>query len=338
MKVSEFGEFGLIELLAEIATESRSKPLLVDIGDDAAAWHSEAGVQLATSDALIQDVHFTLSTTTWRELGWKSLAVNLSDIAAMGGVPQYALVSLGLPGDTEVEHMTQLYEGMAELARLFDVAIVGGDVVAAPLVVLNLAVFGSAQDNILTRTAASLGDRIAVTGYLGTSGGGMAMLRRGLQFDEETTACLRRAHLKPYPRVLEGQLLARHGVRAAIDLSDGLTSDLAKLCKASKVGARLFLDQIPIHPSVRNSYRDDYLSLALTGGEDYELLFTGSNEVMDKVVGLLPCPLSVIGDIVSEEPGKVMLLDEQRKETKLETGGWDHFTARAKNELSEPGQ
>ena len=164
------------------------------------------------------------------------------------------------------------------------------------------------------------------------------MLRRGLQFDEETTACLRQAHLKPYPRVLEGQLLARHGVRAAIDLSDGLTSDLAKLCKASKVGARLFLDQIPIHPSVRNSYRDDYLSLALTGGEDYELLFTGSNEVMAKVGGLLPCPLSMIGDIVSEEPGKVVLLDEQGKETKLETGGWDHFAARVKNELSEPGQ
>jgi len=337
MKVSELGEFGLIELLAEIATKSRSKPLLVDIGDDAAAWRSEAGVQLATSDALIQDVHFTLSTTTWQELGWKALAVNLSDIAAMGGAPQYALVSLGLPGDTEVEHMAQLYKGMAELARLFDVAIIGGDVVAAPLVVLNLAVVGSAQGNILTRSAASPGQRIAVTGYLGASGGGMAMLKRGLQFDDETTASLRQAHLKPYPRVVEGQLLARHGVRAAIDLSDGLASDLAKLCKASKVGARLFLDQIPIHPSVRNSFRDDYLNLALAGGEDYELLFTGSTEVMDKVKESLPCPLSVIGDIVSDEPGKVTLLDEQGKEIKLEEEGWEHFAPKRNNELSQPG-
>jgi thiamine-monophosphate kinase len=337
MKVSDLGEFGLIELLAKIATKSRAKPLLVDIGDDAAAWHSEAGVQLATTDALIQDVHFTLSTTTWRELGWKALAVNLSDIAAMGGVPQYALVSLGLPGDTEVEHMAQLYEGMAELARLFDVGIVGGDVVAAPLVVLNLTVIGSAQGNILTRTAASPGDRIAVTGYLGASGGGMAMLKRGFQFDEETTADLRQAHLKPYPRVREGQLLACHGVRAAIDLSDGLASDLAKLCKASKVGARLFIDQIPIHPSVRNSFRDDYLDLALAGGEDYELLFTGSTEVMDKVRKLLPCPISVIGDIVSDAPGKVRLLDEQGKEIKLEEKGWDHFAPKSQNELSRPG-
>ena len=336
MKVSDLGEFGLIELLAEIATKSRAKPLLVDIGDDAAAWHSEYGVQLATSDALIQDVHFTLGTTTWRELGWKALAVNLSDIAAMGGIPQYALVSLGLPGDTEVEHMAQLYEGMADLARLFDVGIVGGDVVAAPLIILNLTVVGSAQGNILTRTAASLGDQIAVTGYLGASGGGMAMLQRGIQFDEETTTHLRQAHLKPYPRVREGQLLACHGVRAAIDLSDGLASDLAKLCKASKVGARLFIDQIPIHPSVRNSFRDDYLYLALAGGEDYELLFTGSSKVIDKVRELLPCPMSVIGDIVSDELGKVMLFDDQGKEIKLEKEGWDHFAPKNKNELSLP--
>ena len=165
----------------------------------------------------------------------------------------------------------------------------------------------------------------------------MAMLKRALQFDEETTAHLRQAHLKPCPRVREGQLLARHGVRAAIDLSDGLASDLAKLCKASKVGARLFLDQIPIHPSVRNSFRDDYLNLALAGGEDYELLFTGSTEVMDKVKESLPCPLSVIGDIVSDEPGKVTLLDEQGKEIKLEEEGWEHFAPRSNNELSQPG-
>jgi thiamine-monophosphate kinase len=337
MKVSEIGEFGLIELLAEIATTSRPKPLLMDIGDDAAAWRSEAGVQLATSDALIQDVHFTLSTTTWQELGWKALAVNLSDIAAMGGVPQYALVSLGLPGETDVAHIAQLYHGMAELARLFDVAIVGGDVVAAPIIVLNLAVFGSAQGDILTRTTASHGDHIAVTGYLGTSAAGMAMLKGGLQFDGEVTAYLRRAHLKPYPLVVEGQHLARHGVRAAIDLSDGLASDLGKLCRASKVAARLFVDQIPIHSSVRDSFRDDCLNLALAGGEDYELLFTGHTEVVDKVRRSLSCPISVIGEIVSGEPGKVMLLDAQGKETKLEKEGWDHFGPGSKNEPSQPG-
>lgn len=337
MKVSELGEFGLIELFAEIATRSRGQALLVDIGDDAAAWRTEACVQLATSDALIQDVHFTLSTTTWRELGWKALAVNLSDIAAMGGRPKYALVSLGLPIDTEVEDVAQLYEGMAELARLFDVAIAGGDVVAAPVVVLSLALIGTAEGHVLTRSAASPGEQIAVTGYLGASGAGLAMFKRGLQFDEETTTYLRQAHLKPYPRLIEGQVLARHGVRAAIDLSDGLVSDLAKLCKASRVGARLRVEEIPIHPLVSTALKHDCLDLALSGGEDYELLFTGSIEVMDELRGLMPCPLSLIGEIVSDEPGKVTLLDEQGREVKLKREGWEHFAPRSKNESSKPG-
>lgn len=323
MKVSELGEFGLIELLAKIVGGTGSD-VLVGIGDDAACWRTDASIQLATSDALIQDVHFTLRTTTWRELGWKALAVNLSDIAAMGGLPKYALVSLGLPGDTEVKSVVELYEGMAELTHLFDVAIVGGDVVASPIVILSLAVVGTTQ-NILTRSAAVPGDHIAVTGYLGASAAGLVMLQRGLRFDKEIAASLREAHLKPYPRVVEGQTLARHGVRAAIDLSDGLVGDLAKLCKASGVGARLFIDRIPIHPSVHTAFRDDRLNLALSGGEDYELLFTSSVEVIDKVKRLMPCPVTVIGEIVDEEPGRVRLFDEQGNEAKLEKGGWEHF-------------
>jgi thiamine-monophosphate kinase len=336
MKASELGEFGLIELLAEIVAKSRGEALLVDIGDDAAAWRTEAAIQLATTDALIQDVHFTLSTITWRELGWKALAVNLSDIAAMGGVPKYALVSLGLPGDTEVEHVTQLYDGMVELARRYDVAIAGGNIAVAPLVVLSLAVTGSAPSDVLTRSAAAPGDQIAVTGYLGASGAGLAMLKKGLQFDEETTTCLREAHLKPQPRVVEGQILARTGVKAAIDLSDGLVSDLAKLCKASGVGAEIRAERIPIHPLVSAAFEQDCLNLALSGGEDYELLFTGRVEVMDRVKGLMPCPLSVIGEIVNEEPGRVRLLDEQGKEIGVERGGWEHFTPRNDDEPSKP--
>ncbi len=302
--------------------------MLIGIGDDAACWRTEASLQLATSDTLIQDVHFTLSTITWRALGWKALAVNLSDIAAMGGLPQYALVSLGLPEDTEVESVAELYEGMKELACLFDVAIVGGDVVGAPVVVLGLAVVGVSQ-NILTRSAATPGDRIAVTGCLGASAAGLAMLRKGLKFDEKTTATLREAHLKPHPRVVEGQTLARHGVKAAIDLSDGLVSDLDKLCKASGVGARLFTSQVPVPPVVRKSFGDDSINLALTGGEDYELLFTAQGEIIDKVREAMPCPVTVIGEIVDEpggeEPGRVKIFDEQGNEVKLDKEGWEHF-------------
>ncbi|MCK5654084.1 MAG: thiamine-phosphate kinase [Dehalococcoidia bacterium] len=326
MKVSELGEFGLIELLAKIAGQLKDKSVLIGIGDDAACWRTEACAQLATSDSLIQDVHFTLSTTTWRELGWKALAVNLSDIAAMGGFPQYALVSLGLPGDIEVASVAELYEGMAELARLFDVSIVGGDSVGAPVVILSLAVVGKAQttQTVLTRSAAAPGDRIAVTGYLGASAAGLAMLKKGLEFDKETAATLREAHLKPHPRIVEGQALARRGVKAAIDLSDGLVSDLNKLCKASGVGARLFTNQIPVHPVVRRSFGDDSIELALSGGEDYELLFTAQGEVIDKVRKAMPCPVTVIGEI-SAEPKMVEVIDEHGNEVRLEKEGWEHF-------------
>lgn len=323
MKVSELGEFGLIELFDKILG-SPGDEVLVGIGDDAAVWRTDDQIQIATTDALIENVHFTLSNTSWRELGWKALAVNLSDIAAMGGRPRYALVSLGLPGDTEVESLVELYEGMAELARLFNVAVIGGDVVAAPLVMLSPAVIGTAE-NILTRSAAVARDQIAVTGLLGASAAGLVVLQRGLKFDEKTVSALREAHVKPHPRLKEGQILMRNEVKAAIDISDGLVSDLAKLCKASGVGARLFADDIPIHPLVRTAFNEDSLNLALSGGEDYELLFTGSMEVIAKVKGLMPCPVTVIGEITSYEPGTVRLFDEHGNEVKLEREGWEHF-------------
>jgi len=329
MKVSELGEFGLIELLAKIVGQPKGELVLIGIGDDAACWRTGASTQIATSDSLIQDVHFALSTTTWRELGWKALAVNLSDIAAMGGLPQYALVSLGLPGDTEVASVVELYEGIEELARLFDVSIVGGDSVGAPVVMVSLAVVGKAQKNlsVLTRSAAAPGELIAVTGCLGASAAGLAMLQGGLRLypeDKETAGRLKEAHLRPHPRVVEGQALARHGVKAAIDLSDGLVSDLVKLCKASGVGARLFTSQIPVHPMVRNSFGGDAIQLALSGGEDYELLFTARSEVIDRVRGAIACPVTVIGETVAE-PEMVKVIDEHGNELNVEKAGWEHF-------------
>lgn len=333
MKVSQLGEFGLIELLAEIVTKSKlpqaqKRELILGIGDDAAAWRTGAGVRLGTTDTLVQDVHFTLSTATWNELGWKALAVNLSDIAAMGGRPSYALVSLGLPADTEVASVTELYEGMAQLAHEFDVAIVGGDVVEAPLVVINLTVLGSAEDDsILTRSGALPGDQIAVTGYLGSSAAGLQMLLgKELVFDEETTDFLRQAHLRPNPRVAEGQTLVRHGVRVAIDLSDGLVGDLTHVCKASGVGARVMLGKLPIHPLVRAAFGEGSLELAATGGEDYELLFTAKKDVVEQVKKLMPVPATVIGEIVKDEPGRVTLLDDKGSIVNWDKKGWRHFT------------
>jgi len=344
MKVSELGEFGLIELLADIVNKSTSASatsgsgyhLLLGIGDDAAVWRADASIQMATTDTLVQDVHFTLDTATWEELGWKALAINISDIAAMGGVPRYALVTLGLPSDTEVKDVAQLYRGMEEIAQRYDVAIVGGDIIGAPLVIISVTVMGSATGeadyphNILTRAAAVVGDLIAVTGYLGTSAAGLQMLKSNMQFDKETTFLLRQAHLRPVPRVTEGQILLAEGGRAAIDISDGLVGDLAKMCQASGVGSRIGVDKVPVHPTVRAAFKDDCLKLALAGGEDYELLFTTRAELMDRVKGQISCPVTVIGEIVADTTSQVRLIDAEGKEIQLEKTGWDHFAWRGR--------
>ena len=336
MKVSELGEFGLIDLLAKMISSSQNEQsaayqqLILGIGDDAAAWHGEATNQLATTDSLFQDIHFTLETTPWKELGWKALAVNLSDIAAMGGIPQYALISLALPKDTEVEDVVALYQGMIELAQQFEVAIVGGDTCRAPLVSITITVLGSIKnrDNpMLTRSAAKPGDKIAVTGCLGTAAAGLEMLKNQLQFDAETTAELRNAFLHPLPRVAEGRLLVEQGVETAIDISDGLISDLKHICKASQVGACVEIDRVPISSVVRANFGDKALELALSGGEDYELLFTASAEVMDKVKEAASGYIAVIGEITADKIGEVALLDANGKPFHPGKTGWEHFSA-----------
>ncbi len=327
MKVSELGEFGLIDLLAEMAGGWQDEQLLIGIGDDAAAWQGDASIQLATVDSFVQDVHFP-SGTPWNELGWKALAANLSDIAAMGGLPRYALVSLALPDNTEVDDVTALYTGMLELARQCEVAIIGGDIVSASLVVITITILGNSQKkHILTRSAAEPGELVAVTGYLGAAAAGLEMLTKKLQFDPQVTACFRGAFLHPYPRIAEGQLLVEQGVKTAIDLSDGLISDLNQICKSSQVSARVEIDRVPIEPMVKAEFSERALELALSGGEDYELLFTARAEVIDRVKRAASCPITVIGEIIAGKEG-VTLVDSQGNPFNLGKAGWEHFITR----------
>lgn len=332
MKVSEIGEFGLIDQLARMVStaEDNKAPawrhLILGIGDDAAAWQGEATIQLATVDALVQDVHFRLNLTSWAELGWKAIAINLSDIAAMGGQPRYALVSLALPDETEVENVTSLYQGMLELARRFEVAIVGGNISRAPLLVINVTVFGNAEgQNLLTRSAAKVGDEVAVTGYLGAAAAGLEMLTKRLQFDAEATASLKKAFVQPYPRIAEGQALVKCGVKAAIDISDGLISDLNHICHSSQVGARIEVERVPIAPTVKANFGTRALELALSGGEEYELLFTARPGVIESVRSAVSCPVIVIGEIVADKASKITLVDKKGNPVSLPRTGWDHF-------------
>ncbi len=330
MKVSELGEFGLIDCLNEMVEYARGEQgsnLIIGIGDDAAVWQSDAPVQLATVDSLVQDVHFSLDTASWEEVGWKSLAVNLSDIAAMGGQPEYALISLGLPGDTDVEDVTSLYRGMIDLAGQYHVNIIGGNIVNAPQLVINVTVLGSvaSRDGLLTRSSARPGDSVAVTGPLGAAAAGVEMLGKGLRFEPEVAVALRKALLHPVPRVAEGRFLAENGVRTAIDISDGLLADLQHICQASQVGARIEADRIPIAPAVKAGFSERTLELALTGGEDYELLFTASTECVEKLSKAASYPVYVIGEVVSDDEHRVQLVDIQGNPVSLSGKGWDHF-------------
>lgn len=332
MKVSELGEFGLIDTLAAIAsrhvdpTQASWQKLVLGIGDDAAAWRTENGLVLATTDAFVEGVHFKAGLGTWEDIGWKAMAANLSDIAAMGGAPRYALVALALPGGTSVEDMTALYTGMTEIARQYEIAIVGGNTSKAREVSVTITVLGIAEDEtrLLRRSTATPGQLVAVTGYTGLSAAGLKILSRQKSYDKKTEELFRAAHLRPRPRIAEGRLLAQRGVRTAIDISDGLIADLAQICKASGVGATLEATEVPLHSALKAAFGRKALEMALSGGEDYELLFTGEREVVESVADGLSCPVSVIGRITGE-PGGVTIVGERGQPITPTKRGWEHF-------------
>jgi len=333
VKVSELGEFVLIEMLSQIVGASsalyNSTPnLVMGIGDDAAAWKTSQSVQLGTTDILVENIHFDLSQINWHDLGWKSMAVNISDIAAMGGTPKHALISLGLPPDTEVEDVSELYRGIAGIARSLNMTVVGGDITQSPIVIISPTVIGeTSKELMMTRSAAKPGDQIAVSGSLGASAAGLKMMNENLRFDDKISAFLRQAHFKANPRVFEGQTLAQNGVKCAIDISDGLVADLSHICQKSKVNARIDLTAILVHPVVKAAFGEDALDLALSGGEDYELLFTAPPKVMQNVTSQLAkaTRITVIGEITEGEDGKIDIIDQKGSKVEFKKGGWDHF-------------
>jgi thiamine-monophosphate kinase len=332
MRLSELGEFGLINLIQAASARYRdpSRPpwreLVLGIGDDAAAWQNDNRIQLATTDTLVQGIHFDLGLITWEELGWKALAVNLSDIAAMGGIPKYALLSLVLPAELEVKDVSDFVNSIEHMATQFGVAIVGGNVATAPNIVITVTIIGCSQGKtMLERSTASHGEQIAVTGYVGSSAAGLEMLRGRTVSDPDARGVLRQAHLRPVPRVKEGQILIQQGVRTAIDISDGLVADLDHICESSKVNARINVEQVPVHPAV-TKYFPNHQDLALSGGEDYELLFTADKATVARVKQVLSCPVTVIGGITKEElPRRVLVVDSKGTIIPYKKGGWDHF-------------
>ena len=330
MKLSELGEFGLINILSKIVEDSRDpknprwKNLVAGIGDDTAVWRNGRRLTLATTDCLVENVHFKQGQSNWRDLGWKALAVNLSDIAAMGGKAEYALVTLGLPHDAEVESIMELYEGMIELGKMWGVVIAGGDTTLSEKFIVSLTVTGSSGKRLLRRSSARPGDLIAITGVPGMAAAGFKLIENGTK-ENEINAPLRKAFLRPTPRLAEGTAICASGCGTAIDISDGLAADLGHICNSSGTGATIHTNMVPVHPSAIKIFPSEALQMALCGGEDYELVFTANAGAIEKVKRTTSTRITVIGEITAGPAGVVNVIDENGSAYRIGKAGWDHF-------------
>jgi thiamine-monophosphate kinase len=332
--VGEIGEFGLIARLRAICTQGRGAgdEVLLGIGDDAAAFRVEPGrAVLATCDIQIENVHFRSGCISPYQLGRRSVAVNQSDIASMGGEPTLALVSVTLPPELPVESFDAMFLGMRDQMAEFSAAIVGGNLARGDKLVVDVFLLGKADPGrILTRAGAEPGDVIYVTGELGASAAGLALLSHSDPPPAGLTRLVE-AHLQPRPRVREGVAIARAGLaRAMIDISDGLAADLHHICEASRVGAEVRQADVPCAEGIETVAEmcgADPWHYVLFGGEDYELLFTVRADAAERVPDLakrLGTPVHRIGTILPPEYG-IQLLGPDGTRVPLTATGWDHF-------------
>ncbi|MGA9162595.1 MAG: thiamine-phosphate kinase [Actinomycetota bacterium] len=316
---------------------SGSEPgVVVGLGDDAAVVEPGTGQLVLSTDLLAEGVHFERGAISARDLGAKAITVNVSDIAAMAASPRYALVAMAVPPDVEVAWVMELYGGMRDACAQYAVALVGGDTNRADLVVLSVAMVGEvAPGRAVGRSGAHVGDRIVVTGSLGAAAGGLALSRLPAPRAADALSqpwgrALIEALERPVARVGEARVLARAGATSMMDLSDGLSRDLSRLCDASGVGARLDLGAVPVSEPLAGGAVQlgvDARDLALAGGEDYELLATmpaaGVGDARTELRDGFGVDLSEIGE-VTDGPG-VVGIDEDGRPAALEPRGWDHF-------------
>ena len=317
--LSDLGEFGLIKTLQTQCIET-SPEILKGIGDDAAAVKIRADKTLITTDMLLEGIHFDLSFTTFYQLGYKTLAVNISDIFAMGGKPKYFLLSIGIPKNYQSKNIHELYSGIRKIAKKFGIAVVGGDTSASRHgLVLSGTLIGEAG-KIIMRSGAKEGDSIFVTNTLGDSAMGLMLLKklRTKNWKLRTSQLkLIKRHLMPEPQPLKDT----KKVTAMIDVSDGLLIDLTHICDESKVGAMVYIDKIPISEELAETAKKlsmDPVKFALKGGEDYVLLFTAPPGIKTNAVE--------IGKIIGK--GR-FLVDIKGKKIPFKAEGYEHFKTKS---------
>lgn len=278
------------DLFVEFLSRQFSHPQnIIGIGDDCAVLPQVDGTAwLITTDALVEGIHFLKDQISARDLGYKTVAVNVSDIVAMGGDPKYAFLSIALPSTIQSSWAHDFIEGLKEACKIWNVSLLGGDTVGSKRdIFINLTMLGSTtQNKIKTRNLAQSGDVICVTGYLGDSGGGLKALQNEVSKTEDIEHLIHK-HFHPTPSPTQGKWLASHqAVHAMMDISDGLECDLKRLLKKSHKGALIETTQIPLSPHLlkaSEAHAWDLLQLALTGGEDYCLLCTVSSSEYDSL-------------------------------------------------------
>ncbi|MBN2104366.1 thiamine-phosphate kinase [bacterium] len=330
MGLSDVGEFGLIKRFRSHLS-FHSNRIGLGIGDDGAlikpnpAWET-----IFTIDTLVEHVHYDLSYTPFEALGWKALAVNLSDVAAMGGLPVCAIVSLGISDFWTIKTIDDFYQGLNACSHAFQCPIVGGDTVRLPRdSIITITVIGEVESGCaLKRSGARPGDYLCVTGPLGDARSGMEVLTEGnndLEYNDARTR-----FLKPVPRIYESRKLLKHGgVTSMIDISDGLSSEIHHICRESHVGCRIFADRVPIASSALRwieKREHSILSFVMESGEEYELLFTIQPEAYyrlesNQYYGI--STLQKIGDIRKASEGVIIEINGET--TPLNFQCWDHF-------------
>jgi thiamine-monophosphate kinase len=336
MQLSKIGEFGIINRLRRRFINT-SPEILKGIGDDAAAIKDRGKINLLTTDMLLEGIHFDLSFTTFFQLGYKSLAVNISDIFAMGGTPKYFLVSLGLPKDYTLKEVDEFYSGLLKIAKKSGVRIIGGDISASKKGLIICGALTGEAKRVIMRSGAREGDGIFLTGTLGDSAMGLLLLKKiGKRIPLEAKGLrstiqsewfslkdkglslkkvlpLIKRHILPDPVPLRDT----KKVSSMIDISDGLLIDLSHICEESKVGATIYADKIPLSEELKYTARNlgiDPLRFALRGGEDYVLLFTAAQDMRTDAIR--------IGEITKK--GRFII---NSKGTKISFGqeGYEHF-------------
>jgi len=336
-RIGDLGENRLVARFRELASAEAGRGVLIGPGDDTAVVRIESNrLLLLTCDMMVEEVHFWRQWARPEQIGAKAMTQNLSDVAAMGGEPGFAVASIAAPGELPAQMVEGIAQGLISTASRYGAAVVGGDLVGSPgPMVIDVALVGWVEEDLLLlRRGARAGDVIAVTGSLGASAAGLVALRQG--FGDQRwpeLAQVLQAHHEPRPRLAEGRAIAAtRQATAMMDLSDGLADDLPRLCAESGVGARIYADRLPVDPAcaaVAARVGADPFTLATSGGEDYELLFTCARGAVGEIAAAVSrstgTAVTAIGEVVSAEEG-IALVSTGGERRALGTG-FDHFGA-----------